>query len=193
MVFEIINEFKNLIFHKDFFKTYETSDFTINSRVLLRDLITTSINNGLEVSLNNEVKSIQKKKDHHQISCKNESFICEKVAICAGYNLDKFNDVKTQTTYAPMSVVKGINNNSYSFVELDYFPKNCINLLTKGDGIGLVGGISLKNINDCNSYLDYVIKKHKTYNPKIEEVERYIGKKTEITFKNQPSDIYLIL
>ena len=61
MVFEIINEFKNLIFHKDFFKTYETSDFTINSRVLLRDLITTSINNGLEVSLNNEVKSIQKK------------------------------------------------------------------------------------------------------------------------------------
>ena len=34
--------------------------------------------------------------------------------------------------------------------------------------------------------MDYVIKKHKTYNPKIEEVERYIGKKTEITFKNQP-------
>ena len=55
------------------------------------------------------------------------------------------------------AIVEGINDNAHSFVELDYFPKNCINMLTKGDGIGLIGGISLNKYEDCDKYLNFVI------------------------------------
>ena len=48
-------------------------------------------------------------------------------------------------------------------VHLDYFPKKCINLLTKGEGFGLVGGISLSDKSKCDEYLDYVIQKHQKF------------------------------
>ena len=37
----------------------------------------------------------------------------------------------------------------------------------------------------CDDYLDFVINKHKIYQPQIQEIDRYHGIKTEITFKNQ--------
>ena len=91
-----------------------------------------------------------------------------------------------KTSYAPIAIVEGIENSTNSFVELDYFPKKCINLLTKGEGFGLVGGISLSDKGKCDEYLDYVVKKHQKLEPSIKEMSRYIGKKTEITFKDQP-------
>ena len=36
-----------------------------------------------------------------------------------------------------------LKQNTKSFVELDYFKKNCINIITKNKSIGLIGGISL--------------------------------------------------
>ena len=38
----------------------------------------------------------------------------------------------------------------------------------------------------CDDYLDRVISKHKLYNNNINEIYRYVGLKTEITFKNEP-------
>ena len=71
-------------------------------------------------------------------------------------------------------------------MELDYFPNNCINLLTKENGFGLVGGISLSDRLKCDQYLDYVVQKHRDLDSSIREMSRYIGVKTEIAFKNQP-------
>ena len=94
-----------------------------------------------------------------------------------------FFNVKSKKSYAPIAVVEGLRENDISFVELDYFPKNCINMLTKDDGIGLAGGISLSDKSKCDDYLDYVVDSHKKLNPSIKEIHRYIGVKTEIAFK----------
>ena len=180
----VFNLFKEILFSNDVFKTVETSDFTINSRLLLRDLLETSIQNGLEISLSNSISDILNYKNYKLIKGSKEIFYAKKVALCDGDGINKFSDVKTKLSYAPIGIVSGLPTKSKSFVELDYFTKNCINLLIKDNGIGLVGGISLSNLNKCDDYLDYVIEKHKTYQPNIKELDRYNGKKTEITFKN---------
>ncbi len=177
---------KNLFLSKKYFETVETPDFTINSRSLLRDLIGSATQNGLEISLNNKIEKIEKIENYKIVKGASESFKVEKIAICGGAGIKYFSDVKTKTSYAPIAVVSGVSATSKSFVELDYFPKKCINLLTKGEGFGLVGGISLSDKNKCDEYLDYVVKKHQKLDPSIKEMSRYIGKKTEITFKDQP-------
>jgi len=176
---------KEILFSNKTFKTIETSDFTINSRLLLGDLLKTSINNGLKISLNNKIIKISNSKNLKFIEGTNENFYCKKIAICAGDNINNFSDVKTKVSYAPIAVVSGLSKESKSFVELDYFTKNCINLLTKENNIGLVGGISLSELKKCDKYLDYVIDRHKIYQPQIKEIDRYNGIKSEITFKNQ--------
>ena len=58
--------------------------------------------------------------------------------------------------------------------------------ISKENGFGLAGGISLSDKSKCNQYLDLVIRKHQALEPSIKEMSRYIGVKTEITFKDQP-------
>ncbi len=177
---------KELLTFNEIYKTVRTPDFTINSRILLNDMIATSINNGLDISRNNKISNIEKQKDYKLIIGSKDNIKAKNVAICSGEGIKHFTDVKTETSYAPIAVVSGVPKQAKSFVELDYFPKNCINLLTKENGFGLAGGISLPNKSKCDGYLDYVIAKHNEINPTIKEESRYVGVKTEITFKNQP-------
>jgi len=175
-----------LIKYKELFKTVRTPDFTINSRKLLRDMVTNSIKNGLDISLDNEILKIEKKSDHNILVGSKNNIKAKNIALCNGSGIEKFTSVKTKTSYAPIAVVSGISKKTKSFVELDYFPKNCINLLTKENSYGLAGGISLSDKSKCDEYLNYVIKRHRKLEPNIEEISRYVGIKTEITFKNQP-------
>ena len=169
----------------DMFKTIRTPDFTINSRLLLRDMVATAIRSGLDVSLSNEIGKIEKKQDHKILSGSKENIQAKNVALCNGAGIKKFTDVKTKISYAPIAVVSGVPNQAFSFVELDYFPKNCINLITKENDFGLIGGISLSDKSKCDDYLDYVVRRHKNLEPSIKELSRYVGIKTEITFKKQ--------
>ena len=171
--------------HNENFFEVKTPDFTTNSRLLLRDMFTTAIHNGLVVSTNNEIKKIRKNKNALIIDGKNESFEVKNIAICAGKNVAKFSNAKIKTSYAPIAVVDNCENNAKSFVELDYFPKNCINMLTKENNIALIGGISLNNKEKCDKYLDYVIDEHKKLNPDLRVLNKYLGEKNEITFKGQ--------
>ena len=182
-VIKLINE---LLQSKELFKTVKTPDFTINSRYVLRDMLSMAVDNGLEISLNNTIKSIETKNNHKIIIGTNENIHVDKVAICNGSGIQDFTNVKTTTSYAPIAVVSGIPEDYKSFVELDYFPKNCINLLTKDEGFGLAGGISLSDRTKCDQYLDNVMIKHQSLVPNIKELSRYIGIKTEIAFKNEP-------
>jgi len=103
-----------------------------------------------------------------------------------GASIKNFSEVKVKTTYAPIAVVSGVPEDYESFVELDYFQNNCINILNKGNGMGLAGGISLSDKKMADEYLDKVFKAHKKLEPKLIEVSRYTGIKSEITFKNEP-------
>ncbi len=167
------------------FLDVETSDFTTNSRLLLKDLVATALHNGAELSLANPVLKIEHRDSHKAVVTEKGTIEVDRVAICAGKNIPRFMDVKIKTTIAPIAVVQGLDPSTKSFVELDYVTKNCINLLTKPDGVGLIGGISVDSEDKAAKYLEYVIGQHRKRTPGIEIVGRYNGLKNEITFRNQ--------
>jgi len=182
---KLINNFFHLLKSDKKFMVVKTTDFTTNSRYLLRDMITTAIKNGLKVSSENHVNGIDSENKNLVVRGEKESFRVNKVAICAGVGTKMFTDASIKTSYAPIAVVEGIKQGTYSFVELDYFTKNCINILTKENGLGLIGGISFRDKSKCKEYLDFVIKEHKKLNPKLTVLDRYLGEKNEITFNDE--------
>jgi len=176
----------DILKHRDKFYEIETPDFTMNSRNLLRDLMATAIKNGLKLSLSNEIIKINKNGNYNILVGERNSIQAKNVALCNSHAISKFYDINIKTSYAPISIVSGLTQDAKSFVELDYFPKNCINLLTKGNGIGQIGGITFKDIRKCKQYLNFVFQAHKRYQNNLKELHRYNGIKSEITFKNQP-------
>ncbi len=181
----VIKKVFKLLKYKEKYFDFETTDFTTNSRILLRDIITTAIKNGLEVSVNNKIKKIDNISSGLIVKGEKDSFRVEKIAVCAGVGTSSFTNTMIKTSYAPIAIVDGVSKNTNSFVELDYFQKNCINISTKGNGIGLIGGISLNDIEKCDAYLDFVIKEHKKLNPDLKVLENYIGEKNELIFGNE--------
>lgn len=171
--------------HRDEFIAVDTSDMTSNSRLMLRDLVATAMNNGLTILLGDQVEAIRDHGTEKLVVTGRERLRCRGVILCPGGNTSDFTNVKVTTTYAPMAVVAGLHDFTRSFVELDYHVERCANLVVKGNGLGLVGGISLKHRGDCDSYLDYIIDRHREFQPDLRVLGRYVGLKNEITFPKQ--------
>jgi len=182
---KIIKDSINLLFHKENFFNIKTTDFTMNSRNLINDLVINSLNNGLNISLSNEVVDVKNNKNYNLIKTKNGNIKAENVVMCCAENIKNFTKAKINTSYAPLAVISGLDKKVDSYVELDYFPKNCINILTKDSGIGLIGGITLNNKEKANNYINNVIGKFKKYYPNIKVEGKYIGLKNEVLLKNQ--------
>jgi hypothetical protein len=183
--------FIDLLNHKDKFYDLETPDFTTNSRNLLNDIIQSAQNSKFKISVNNEFINYDKEGEIILVNCKNQSFKVNNIVFTNGENISKQINSRVKTSYAPMAVIKNISSNTNSFTELDYYPKNCINILTKDDDIALIGGISFSDINKCEKYINEVIEKHKEYNPNLIVLEKYIGKKSEILLNEKDSRNYL--
>lgn len=191
---EIFQMIKKLLSYKEKFYDYETPDFTTNSRNVLNDLLLRSMDNGLKISTSNEFINFEKQEGRIIVNCTKESFEVNNIVLCIGGNIIKYVEANLKVSYAPLAVIKNVPQSTNSFVELDYFPENCINIITKSNGIGLIGGISFSNIKKCESYIAEVIKKHKVYNPQLEVLHTYNGIKNEITLKDQPRNyLYHIL
>ena len=94
-----------------------------------------------------------------------------------GGSVEKFTKTKLKKSYAPIAVVKNVPVETESFVELDYFKKTCINIITKGSSYGMIGGISLSNKDNVEKYFEYMINEHKKANPNIDILEKYVGVK----------------
>jgi hypothetical protein len=181
----IYRNLRRLIRHRGDFYTLKTTDFTTHSRRLLRDLIATSLRYGLDIALNQVVQEIKDRHGIKTVITDHGVFKADKVVLCTGDHIAKFVDVEIKSSYAPMAVVTGLDETAYSFVELDYYTRNCINLLIKGQGIGLIGGISLNRRSECEDYIEYVIRRHKGYQPGLKVIDKYIGVKNEIIFPAQ--------
>jgi len=179
----IKNLFKIIINNKKFFKI-KTTDFTTNSRYLLRDMLTTAAENGLEIFTNNKLLEIKNLNGNVVANCTNGTFQAKNMVVCVGAEVEKFSNLKIKKTYAPIAVVKNIKADSESFVELDYFKKKCINIVTKSNSFGLIGGISLEKKSEVQQYFDFMIDEHKKLNSKIQVLKRYISTKNEISVKN---------
>jgi FAD dependent oxidoreductase len=177
--------FRELMAHRKPFFEVESTDFTVNSRVLLHDLLAAALGNGLQIRTGERVREIRDAFGEKLVVAEGASFRAKHVVLCAGKSIADHVDVKVTTSYAPLAVVSGLSATARSFVELDYNVRNCINLLVKGDGLGLAGGISLKRMSECDSYLDYVLTRHREYAPSLKVLGRYPGVKTEITFPDQ--------
>jgi hypothetical protein len=171
---------------KDNFYSVISPDLTMNSRVLISDLLKSAINNGLEIKTSEEVSNIiEDSSGKVVLETLTNRFQSKKIVICSPDVIsDKFN-IPITTGYAPMAVVENVPKNEKSFVELDYYTKTCINLLKKENGVGLAGGITVNNKEDIKPYLDYVIKEHKKRNPEIKVIDDYVGLKRELVQDRQ--------
>ena len=163
----------------------ETTDFTTNSRNLLKDMIAAAEGNGLEIFTNNELLKIENSNDNVMAHCSNGNFQAKNMAVCLGGEIEKFSDLKIKKSYAPIAVVKNIKADTKSFVELDCFKKNCINIITKGKSFGLIGGISLSKRDEVKKYFDFVVEEHKKLSPDIKILEKYVSIKNEISQKKE--------
>jgi len=183
--FSIIkNLFKIIVSDNKFYKIRST-DFTINSRYLLNDMIAVAKINGLEVFTGNELLEINNLDNNVVANCSNGNFQAKNMAVCLGGDIEKFSDLKINKSYAPIAVVKNIREETKSFVELDCFKKNCINIITKGKSFGLIGGISLSKKDQVQKYFDFMINEHKKINPEMEVLKKYVGIKNEIFQKKE--------
>lgn len=161
------------------------SDITINSRLLLSDLLNNYENQGGEIISDCDVLSLNSTNTVAEIETNRGNFTAKHVAICAAGGITKFIDANVQTSFAPMFVFDGVDESVQSFVELDSNESKCINLINKNNGIALAGGISLPTMNQVPEYVDYCIKLHKKRNPKIQLLHSYIGKKQELVGNGQ--------
>mgnify|MGYP000097207208 FL=1 len=183
--FPILKNLLKIVASSNKFYKIETTDFTTNSRDLLKDMIATAEKNGLEIFTKNELLEIKNSNDNVIANCSNGNFQAKNMAVCLGGEIEKFSDLKINKSYAPIAVVKNIKADTKSFVELDCFKKNCINIVTKGKSFGLIGGISLSKKVEVQKYFDFMINEHKKLNPGIEILEKYIGVKNEIFQKKE--------
>ena len=183
---ELIRQAFKVFRCKGRFHDYRTSDFTTHSRRILRDLLATAIANGLDLSLSNAFIRVEADGKSKRVFTEKGVFEAQNVALCLGGNVGEHSNALVTTSYAPMAVVDNVPEGHCSFVELDYFTRNCINMLKKDAQLALIGGISLKKKSDCQPYLDYVIREHQKYLPGLKVLHKYVGLKHEITFKGQP-------
>jgi thioredoxin reductase len=188
--FSIIKNLLKIITSGSKFYKIKSADFTINSRSLLNDMIAVAKNNGLEIFTQNELLEIKNLNNNVIAHCSNGDFQGKNVAVCLGGDIEKFSDLKINKSYAPIAVVKNIKEETKSFVELDCFKKNCINIITKGKSFGLIGGISLSKKDKVKKYFDFMIDEHKKINPEMEVLEKYVGIKNEV-FKKKENRNYL--
>ena len=183
--FSILKNLLKIAASSNKFYTIETTDFTTNSRDLLKDMIATAEKNGLEIFTKNELLEIKNSNNNIIANCSNDNFQAKNMVVCLGDEIEKFSDLKINKSYAPIAVVKNIKADTKSFVELDCFKKNCINIVTKGKSFGLIGGISLSKKVEVQKYFDFMINEHKKLNPGIEILKKYIGVKNEIFQKKE--------
>jgi len=181
----IFKNFLKLFFSKEVFFNVQSTDFTTNSRYLIRDIVTTAIKNGLEICTNTELFEINNQGENVVAKCSKGTFQAKNVALCSGAGIEKFSNFKIKKSFAPIAVVKNVEKGARSFVELDYFKKKCINIITKGNSYGLIGGISLDQKNEIEKYFDFMINEHKKQNSKIEVLKKYVGVKNEVSMHNE--------
>lgn len=180
-----LNNIPKQIKNKDKFYCKTSPDLTMNSRILISDILSAALNKGLTISTNSSVVSITEKKNTTIVKTESDEFRAANVVICSPEVVANLSSTKIKTSYAPIAVVENIPEHENSFVELDYRIKKCINLLKKGNGIGQAGGISVETKEEIKPYLSYVINEHKKRNPDITVLDTYVGLKKEVIVKGE--------
>ena len=167
------------------FYTITSPDITMNSRILLKDLLSASLAKGMEVIVGDEVLNIDELDEKVMVQTADNCYRSENVVICSPDVIANKYNLPISTGFAPMAVVENVPEDEVSFVELDYNVKNCINLLKKPNGAGQVGGITVDKENEIKPYLEHIINQHRKRNPDLKILDTYVGTKKELLSKGQ--------
>ena len=185
MVKHAFDSIPNQIFSSNNFHSVLSPDLTMNSRLLISDLLASATSGGLKVITSELVTNIEESNNVVTIKTLTECYESDNVVICSPDAMSEIFNIPIKTGFAPIAVVENVAEDENSFVELDYYPKKCINLLKKKGGVGQAGGITVNNEKDIKPYLDYIITEHKKKNPQIKVVDSYVGLKKELVQKGQ--------
>ncbi len=183
--FNFVETIRNYPKKRSGFVSIKSPDVTMNSRALLTDLINRYEQTGNSIIVNCDVKRIIDHGGYVDVESNFGKFRSRHVVICCADGISKFTNANVKISYAPMFTVSGISNKVDSFVELDYYKKSCINLLNKGNGYGLAGGISVNREDQIQPYYQYCVELHKKRNPNINVLDMYVGLKKELVGKGQ--------
>lgn len=183
--FSLIEMIKNYPDGPSGFISVKSPDVTMNSRVILTDLLNAYEQAGNSIVVNCDVTKIIDFGSHVDVESNCGQFKSRHVVICCADGISKFTNANVRISYAPMFTVSGIGDEAESFVELDYETKSCINLLNKGNGYGLAGGISVGKEDQVQPYYQYCVDLHKKRNPNIRVLDMYVGLKKELVGKGQ--------
>ena len=167
------------------FYTLTSPDITMNSRILLQDLLEVATAKGMEILVGEEVTNIDESGSQVKVKTTNGLYNSNNVVICSPDVIASKYNLPIKKGYAPMAIVENVPEDEVSFVELDYHVKTCINLLKKNNGIGQAGGITVNTESEIEPYLKYVIAEHKKRNPAIKVIDTYVGIKKELVSKGQ--------
>lgn len=161
-------------------------DFSMNSFEILADILTQSLKRGVELSLNSKVVGYKKLDDVVIVELASGEIIrTKKLVVCAPEASQTLFDFPISTTYAPMVVLQDVNQDLDNFVRLDYYQKNCVNYIKKEGGRGLAGGISFKNINDAEKYIQHIINEQRLLHSNVKVARTYMGIKNEQSLPGQ--------
>lgn len=177
----ISNQYKN---NSDFF-CKRSPDLTMNSRLIISDLLSAAIYKGLKIITDTSVENITQKENGVTIETDKHIFQSKNTVVCSPDLVAKLMNAPVKKSYAPMAIFNNVPESEKSFVELHYKLKKCINLIVKADNVGQAGGISLNKEEEVDSYLSYIISEHKKRNPSMDLVDTYVGLKKELVQKNE--------
>ena len=168
-------------------KFYEklSPDFTMNSRLLISDLLSVSLKRGLKIRTGEVVLNVIEEEGQVQVVTDSNLFHAANCVICSPDAISRLIQLPVKTSYAPMAVVENVPKDEKNFVELYFNKQKCINLLKKENGIGQAGGITVEREDQVEPYLDYIISEHKQRNPCIKVIDSYVGLKKELVQKGE--------
>jgi hypothetical protein len=174
-----------LVSSNEKFIEIKSPDVTMNSREILRDMVGFSSLAGVAFITECEVLSVDDSGKEVILNTTKGVVHSHKLVICSPDFNAKHTGMKLKYSYAPIAVVENVPADVPSFVELDYYPRTCINLLKKTNGIAQAGGISVRTKEQSDAYIDYVITQHTKRHPEIRVIGKYTGIKKELTFPGQ--------
>ena len=186
--FNLLEILKNYPKTKEKYYEIISPDVTINSRIMLYDIVSSFVQNGGYFELGCCVQNIIEKENKVIINTDIDIEItASNIVICAADGIKEFapNIGQIKTSYAPMFVVENLPEDCNSFVELDYNPKNCINMINKGNGVGLSGGVSVQKESEIEPYLNSCKEKIIKKIPGLNILGDYVGLKQEMIFSGQ--------
>ena len=123
-----VNNIQKIISSPSNFYSKLSPDLTMNSRLLISDLLSAGLQKGLQIKTGETVLEVREEYNQVRVETNTEHYFAFNSVICSPDLTSNLMSLPIKTSYAPIAVVENVPEDEKSFVELDYNTKKCINL-----------------------------------------------------------------